>query len=79
MTKIERIEETKKIIKNNLNKVINYDDINISDQYVLCWRVETNQFYNLFYQSKDMINGFYKIVDVYVYKDKKHKIEVLAY
>ena len=78
MTKNEFKQRLYNIIKNNINDIINYSNDDISPLYNLCYRYESDTYYNLFYQSKDkQLDDTYINIDVYIYKDKKHTIEIL--
>lgn len=68
----------KNFIKNNLVKIKLYEDLpQLNNNFTLCWRNESEKYYNLFYQSKKQnANGVYSCIDIYILKDKKNTIEI---
>ena len=80
MTKEEIKKAVYKRVKDNLNKIILYQDFILSEKYNLCWRYEDNQKYNLFFQSKEK-NQFneYVCINIDILKDKKNTVEIFIY
>lgn len=78
MTKQEIKNTIKTFIKNNLMKIKLYEDLPpLNNNFTLCWRNESEKYYNLFYQTKEQnTKGLYNCIDIYILKDKKNTIDI---